>query len=63
MIWGLRRGCLIGPNLIGLALYAGASGFYILSQWGERPERLGESFRFETSSAGSGQHLASDRIP
>ena len=36
MIWGLRRGCLIGPILFRLT--AGASGFLNFSQSGERPD-------------------------
>ena len=47
MIWGLRRGCLIGPAS---RFTAGASGFLNFSQSGERPDlfSLGRAELFAT---------------
>jgi hypothetical protein len=42
MIWGLRQGMPHRPHSSSASrLTAGASGFFILSQSGERPERVG----------------------
>jgi hypothetical protein len=38
----------VPPILLGLPLHAGAFGFLLLIQSGEYPERLHESFRFDT---------------
>ena len=41
MIWGLRRGCLIGPNLIGLALYCGRIRVLHLEPMGRATRAVG----------------------
>jgi hypothetical protein len=41
MIWGLGRGCLIGPNLIGLALYCGRIRVLHLEPMGRATRAVG----------------------